>query len=109
MELLVLLRQLVAVVLDHRDGIGRTEQELGHRMTVHRTEVRGGLDLLLAGELLAREHEHAVLSQRVADLTRVGIADRRELHVGRRRRRSSWSGAWWSCGMASLESLIIVQ
>ena len=47
-ELLIFLRQLVGVVLHDRDGIGRAEEELGHGVTVHRAEVGGGLDLLLA-------------------------------------------------------------
>ena len=81
MEVLVVLGQLVPVVLHDRDRIGAAEEELRHRVPVHRAEPGGELDLLVAVEPLLREDEHPVPVQGLPDRRRFGVVDRRELHA----------------------------
>ena len=91
-EVLVVLRELVAVVLDHRHRVGATEEELGHRVAVDVTEQAGELDLLLALELLRREHQHAVLVQRARGSPRAlgGVDRRRAARPSTTRADASW-------------------
>ncbi len=76
MEVLPVLRGLVGIVLDDRDRVVRpTEQELLHRVAVRGPEAGGQVALLVAGEGLVAEDEHAPGGQGAAELRAPLVVD----------------------------------